>query len=245
EDQLVGLSAGEEKSVEVTFPEDYGAANLAGKAAVFACTVKEVRAPLPAPIDDTLAEHYGAENLDALKDQLRERIGAEFAGASRQLIKRRLLDALDERVSFELPPSLVEAEAKSIAQQLWHDENADKGDEAPEVPTEFVPTDEHRTLAERRVRLGLLLADIGQKEQVEITEQEMGQAVMAEARRYPGQEREFFDFVRQNRTAMEQIRAPIFEDKVVDLIVAKAQVTEITVSKDDLQKELEALESES
>ena len=241
EEQLVGVKVEEEKAVEVTFPQNYGAPNLAGRAALFEVTVKEVRGPKPAEFNDELAKKFGAENLDELKTQIRERISEEFAGAARALMKRRLLDALDERVSFELPPSLVEQEARSIAHQLWHEEHPDhQGHDHPAIE----PTEEHTKLAERRVRLGLLLADLGQKEKVEITDQELGQAIMAQARQYPGQERQFFDFVRQNRAALEQIRAPLFEDKVVDLIVAKAQVTEVPVSKDELQKELESLESE-
>ena len=241
EEQLTGAVTGEEREVKVTFPDNYGAPNLAGKDAVFACTVKEVRAPEPAAIDDELAVRYGAEDLDQLKSQIRERIGAEVADAGRALIKRRLLDALDGMVDFELPPSLVAVESKSIAHQLWHEENPDhEGHDHPEVE----PTGEHNSLAERRVRLGLLLADIGAKAEVEISDQEMGQAIMTQARQHPGQEREFFDFVKQNRPALEQLRAPIFEDKVVDLILAKAEVTELAVSKADFEKELEALDAE-
>jgi len=241
EEQLVGAKTGEAREVKVTFPEDYGASHLAGKEAVFECTVKEVRAPKPAEIDDELAKRYGAETLDELKDQIRDRLAAEFGDAGRALIKRRLLDALDGMVSFDLPPSLVEAEAKSIAHQLWHEENPDvQGHDHPEIET----TDEHAKLAERRVRLGLLLAEIGAKQKIEITDQEMGQAIMAQARQYPGQEREFFDFVKQNRQALEQIRAPLFEDKVVDLILSKAEVTEVAVSKDAFERELEALDKE-
>jgi len=241
EEQLVGLKTGDETAVEVTFPEEYGAPHLAGKDAVFDVTVKEVRAPKPAEIDDSLAERYGAETLDALKDQLRERIGEEFKGASRSLLKRRLLDALDERVRFDLPPSLVEAEAKSIAHQLWHEENPEhQGHDHPEIE----PTEEHVRLAERRVKLGLLLAEVGKREGVEITEQELGQAIMSQARQYPGREREFFEFVKQNRQALEQIRAPLFEDKVVDLIIERAAVTEIPVSKDALQEEMNALDED-
>ncbi len=241
EEQLTGAKTGEEREVKVTFPDNYGAPQLAGKDAVFECTVKEVRAPEPAAIDDELAVRYGAENLDQLTEQIRERIGAEFADAARALIKRRLLDVLDGMVSFELPPSLVEAESKSIAHQLWHEENPDvEGHDHPEVE----PTGEHMSLAERRVRLGLLLAEIGAKAEVEITDQEMGQAIMTQARKYSGQEREFFDFVKQNRPALEQLRAPIFEDKVVDLILSKAKITELAVSKADFEKELEALDAD-
>jgi trigger factor len=241
EEQLAGAKAGEEKAVQITFPEDYGAAHLAGREAVFDVTVKEVRAPRPAAIDDALAERYGAEDLDALKAQLRERIGDEFAGAARSLVKRRLLDRLDEVVEMDLPPSMVEAEAKQIAHQLWHDEH-------PEVQGhdhgEIEPTEEHYALARRRVKLGLLLADVGQREEVEITEQELGQAIMAQARNYPGREREFFEFVKNNRQALEQLRAPLVEDKVVDAILEKATVTDVPVSKDQLQAEIDALDAE-
>jgi trigger factor len=241
EEQLVGAKTGEAREVKVNFPADYGAPHLAGKEAVFECTVKEVRAPEAAAVDDELAKRYGAETLDELKDQIRERLAAEFADAGRSLIKRRLLDALDGMVTFELPPSLVEAESKSIAHQLWHEDNPDvHGHDHPEIET----TGEHTKLAERRVRLGLLLAEIGSKQKIEITDQEMGQAVMAQARQYPGQEREFFEFVKQNRQALEQIRAPLFEDKVVDLILSKANITELAVSKEDFEKELEALDKE-
>jgi trigger factor len=241
EEQLVGAKTGDEREVKVAFPAEYGAPHLAGKDAVFECTVKEVRAPKPAELNDELAVRYGAENLDQLKEQIRERIGAEFTDAGRALIKRRLLDALDGMVSFELPPSLVAAEAKSIAHQLWHEENPDhQGHDHPEIEA----TDEHTSLAERRVRLGLLLAEIGAKAKIEISDQEMGQAIMKQAQQYPGQEREFFDFVKQNRQALEQIRAPIFEDKVVDLILSKAQITELAVKKAEFEKELEALETE-
>ncbi len=241
EEQLVGAKTGDEREVKVTFPQEYGAANLAGKDAVFECAVKEVRAPKPAAIDDALAERYGAENLNGLKDQIRERIGAEFGDASRALVKRRLLDKLDEMITFDLPPSLVDAEAKSIAHQLWHEDNPDvEGHDHEEIES----TDEHVKLAERRVKLGLLLAEIGAKTEVEITDQEMGQAIMTQARQYPGQEREFFDFVKQNRQMLEQIRAPLFEDKVVDHILAKAQVKELAVKKADFEKELEALDAD-
>ncbi|HUF55005.1 MAG TPA: trigger factor [Thermohalobaculum sp.] len=241
EEQLTGAKAGEEKSVAVTFPENYGAEHLAGKEASFDCTVKEVRAPQKAGIDDALAQRYGAEDLDGLKGQIRERIEQEYEGATRTLLKRRLLDALDERVQFDLPPSLVEAEAQQIAHQLWHEEHPEvQGHDHEKVE----PDDEHRKLAERRVRLGLLLAEVGQKEKVEISDQELGQAIMAQAQQYPGREREFFDFVRQNRGALEQIRAPLFEDKVVDLILGKAKVEEKPVSKDELQGEIEALDEE-
>ncbi len=241
EEQLVGARAGDERQVAVQFPEEYGAAHLAGKEAVFDVTVKEVRAAKPAEVNEELATQYGAESLDDLRGQIRDRIAAEYADGTRALLKRRLLDALDETVSFDLPPSLVDAEAKAIAHQLWHEDNPDhQGHDHPEIE----PTEEHRRLAERRVKLGLLLAEIGKAQEIEVTDQEMGQAIMAQARNYPGQERQFFDFVRQNREALEQIRAPIFEDKVVDHILEQVQVSEVPVSKDEFEKELEALDQE-
>lgn len=241
EEQLIGVKKGEEKAVEVTFPEEYGAEHLAGKAAVFDVTVKEVKKPVPAEIDDELAKKYGAESLEALKGQISERIGAEYTGAARQVLKRKLLDQLDEQVSFDLPPSLVEAEAGQIAHQLWHEENPDvQGHDHPEI----TPTDEHTKLAERRVKLGLLLAELGQKNEVTVSDAEMTQAIMMQARQYPGQERAFFEFIQQNQQAQQQIRAPLFEDKVVDFITELADVTEKEISKDDLKAAVDALEEE-
>ena len=241
EEQLVGVSAGDEKAVEVAFPEDYGAEHLAGKTAVFDCTVKEVKAPVAAEINDDLAQKYGAEDLAALTGQIEERLKSEYAGAARAVMKRKLLDQLDEAVSFDLPPSLVEAEAKQIAHQLWHEENPEvEGHDHPEIE----PTEEHTKLAERRVRLGLLLAELGQRNEVEVTDAEMTQAIMNQARQYPGQERQFFEFIQQNQQAQQQVRAPLFEDKVVDYIFEMAEVTEKEVTKEELQAAVEALEDE-
>ena len=241
EEQLVGVKVGDEKQVEVTFPEEYGAANLAGKAAVFDCTIKAVKEPVAAEINDELATKFGAEDLAALKAQISERLEVEYAGAARQVMKRDLLDQLDGLVNIDLPPTLVEAEAKQIAHQLWHEENPDvQGHDHPEVD----PSDEHNKLAVRRVKLGLLLADLGQKAKIEVTDAEMTQAIMNQARQYPGQERQFFDFVRQNQQMQQQLRAPIFEDKVVDHVAEQAQVTEKEISKDDLEKAVEALDDE-
>lgn len=239
EDQLIGAKTGDEVKVEVSFPENYGAAHLAGKAAVFECTVKEVREPKEAEIDDELAKKFGAEDLAALKGQISERLEAEYKGAARAVMKRALLDQLDAQVKFDLPAALVDAEAAQIAHQLWHEEN-------PEVHDHnhgsVEPTEEHKKLAERRVRLGLVLAEIGRKAEVTVSDAEMTQAVLAAARQYPGQERAFFEFVQKNAQMQQQLRAPVFEDKVVDHIVAGAKVTEKTVSKDELQKLVEALD---
>lgn len=233
EEQLVGAKAGDEVKVEVKFPEDYGHPALAGKDAVFETTVKAVKAPKAAEIDDELAKKFGAESLDALKGQIRERLEAEYKGASRQVLKRTLLDRLDEMVKFDLPESLVEAEAHQIAHQLWHEEHPE---EHGHNHGEIEPTDEHKKLAERRVRLGLLLAEIGQKAEITVSDQEMTQAVLRQARQFPGQERAFFEFIQQNPQAQQQLRAPIFEDKVVDHIVEGAKVSEKPVTKDELEK---------
>jgi len=239
EEQLTGAKVGDAVSVNVTFPEAYGARHLAGKAAVFACTVKAVKGPKPAEVDDELARKYGADSLDALKAQIAERLETEYLGASRAVMKRALLDQLDTLVKFDLPSSLVTAEANQIAHQLWHEEHPE---EQGHNHGTVEPTDEHKSLAERRVRLGLLLAEMGRKAEITVTDAEMTQAVMAQARQYPGQERAFFEFVQKNPQMQQQLRAPIFEDKVVDHIVAGAKVTEKAATKEDLQKAVEALD---
>ena len=241
EEQLVGVKAGDKTAVKVTFPENYGAENLAGKAAVFECTIKDVKAPKAAEIDDELAKKFGAEDLAALKGQIAERLEAEYTGAARAVVKRALLDKLDALVQFDLPPSLVEAEAAQIAHSLWHEENPDVHDHNHDT---IEPTAEHTALAERRVRLGLLLAEIGRKAEVEVTDAEMTQAIMAQARQYPGQERQFFEFIQQNQQMQQQLRAPIFEDKVVDHILAQAKVTDKEVGKADLEAAIEAMDAE-
>ena len=242
EEQLVGnAKEGEEMEVSVTFPAEYGAENLAGKDAVFSCTIKAVNESVAAELTDELAQKFGSEDLATLKTQVAERLEAEYAGAARAVMKRGLLDTLDGKVSFDLPPSLVEAEAGQIAHQLWHEEHPEVQDHNHDA---IETTEEHTTLAERRVRLGLLLAEIGQKAEVEVTDAEMTQAIMTQARQYPGQERQFFEFIQQNQEMQQQLRAPLFEDKVVDHVVAQAKVTEKEISKDELQKAVEALDDE-
>jgi len=241
ETQLLGCKAGEDHKVNVTFPEEYGSKDLAGKDAEFSCKVKNVKEPVPAKINDELATKFGAEDLKALKTQISERLESEYGGAARAVMKRKLLDALDKKVKFELPPSLVEAEAKQIAHQLYHEENPeDQGHDHDNIE----PNKEHTKLAERRVRLGLLLAELGQKAEVEVSDAEMSQAIMAQSRQYPGQEKEFFEFMQKNEQMQQQLRAPIFEDKVVDHIFERATVADKKVDKVELQTAVEALEKD-
>ena len=241
EEQLIGAKVETDIEVKVTFPAEYGAENLAGKDAIFECKVKAVKAPKAAEINDELAKKFGAEDLAGLKVQISERLESEYAGAARAVQKRGLLDALDKMVKFELPPSLIEAEAGQIAHQMWHDENPEvEGHDHPDV----TPTDEHNSLAERRVRLGLLLAELGQKADIQVTDAEMTQAMMNQARQYPGQEREFFEFVQKNQQMQQQMRAPLFEDKVVDYVFELATITDKEITKDELQKIVEALDEE-
>jgi trigger factor len=239
ENQLVGVKAGEAKTVSLSFPEDYRAQHLAGKAAEFDVNVKAVKEPVDAKIDDELAKQFGAEDLAALKGQVKDRLEAEYQGAARSVMKRALLDALDKAVKFELPPTLVAAEANQIAHQLWHEEHPDhQGHDHDAIE----PTDEHKSLAERRVRLGLLLAEIGRKAEVKVTDAEFTNAIMAEARRYGNQARAFIEQVQKNAALRQNIQAPIFEDKVVDHIFGIAKVTEKKVSKDDLKQAVDALD---
>jgi trigger factor len=237
EEQLVGAKPGDEVLVKVTFPAEYQAAQLAGKDAEFTVQVKEVRAPKASKVDDALAERLGIENLEKLKELLRSNLQSQFAGAARFKLKRALLDILDERHDFLLPPRMVEAEFSQIWEQVQQDktagglppEDADKSDAQLEV--------EYRKIAERRVRLGLVLAEVGRINNVQVTEQELAEAMRAEAMRYGPQAQQIFDFLRQNPSAQSQIRAPIFEEKVVDLIVSMAKVEDEQVSKEDLLRE--------
>lgn len=240
EPQLVGSAAGDAVTVNVTFPEAYGAPHLAGKDAVFAVTVKDVKAPKAAEVNDALAERYGLENLESLKEQIGKRLSDEYGQASRAIVKRNLMDALDTAAVFDVPATLVDIEAKQIAHQLWHEEHHDHhGHDHGEI----APTDEHLKLAERRVRLGLLLAEIGSKNDVTVADQDLQRALFAQARQYPGQERQFLEFVQKNPQAIQQIRAPLYEEKVVDFILERANVTERAVTKAELEAAVEALDA--
>ncbi len=237
EDQLVGVKAGEEKEVTVTFPEEYGAEHLAGKEAVFEVKVHEVRAPKTADVDDEFAKGLGLEGLEQLTGLVKDQLKAEHDGASRAKAKRNLLDQLDEAHSFDLPPNMVEQEFNQIWQQLQAEMDAGRTADEDKDKSEDELKEEYRKIAERRVRLGLVLAEIGRVADVRISEQEVNQALVREARQYPGQEQQVVEFFRNNPGAMAQLRAPIYEDKVVDHILEVAEITEETVSREDLFKE--------
>lgn len=242
EEGLVGVKVEEERDVTVTFPEDYAAEHLAGKEAVFSCTVKAVKAPKPAEIDDELAKKFGLDDLEALRTLLTENLANEFRTAARMVTKRALLDQLDEQVSFDLPAGLVDAEAKQIAHQLWHEEHDHEGHGHNHDHDEIEPDEEHERLARRRVKLGLLLAELGQQAEIRVTDQELTQAILNEARQYRGQEQQFIEFIQQNASARQQIQAPIFEEKVIDHIFATAEIEEKTATPDELQAAVDALD---
>ena len=239
EEQLKGAKVGEEKTIEVTFPADYQAANLAGKLATFDVKVKAIKAEAPSVVDEDFAKRIGLESLDKLKELLRDNLNQQYAGAARFKLKRALLDQLDTAHSFDLPPKMVEAEFDGIWQQVEADK--EKGELTPEdaAKSEDELKTEYRKIAERRVRLGLVLAEIGRANNVGVTDQELNQAVMAEARNYPGQERMVLDFYKNNPNAAAQMRAPIYEEKVVDLIFGQAETTDTPITKDELLKEEE------
>lgn len=237
EDQLIGTKAGDEKDVKVTFPEDYQASHLAGKEAVFEVKVHEVAKPNKVEIDDEFAKTLGLDSADKLREVVREQISGQYDGQSRQKVKRQLLDKLDALHSFELPEGMVEQEFNNIWQQITKDlEEAGKTFE-DEDTTEEKAREDYRKLAERRVRLGLVLAEIGEKAEIEVTEEELQRALYEQVRQYPGQEQQIYDFFRQNPDAVGSLRAPIFEEKVVDHILEQAKVTEKTVTEEELMKD--------
>ena len=239
EDQLKGAKAGETITVKVTFPEDYSAEPLKGKAAEFATTVKEVRAPKAEhEMDDEFAKRVGFDTLEALKEAVRNQTGQQYAAASRFKAKRALLDVLDEAHAFDLPPGMVDNEFAAIWSQVEAERAAGELSDEDKEKTEEQLRAEYRKIAERRVRLGLVLAEIGQRFNVQVSDQEMQQALFAEIRRYPReQQQQAFQFFQSNPAASAQLRAPIYEEKVVDLILERAQVEDEQVSKDELFKE--------
>lgn len=234
EEQLEGVKKGEQRTVQVTFPENYTATHLAGKPAEFAVTVDDVQAPGELKIDDELAKGFGMESLDALKAAVREQIGRELGEQSRRKVKKSLLDALDGKYSFELPPTLVEQEFAAVWSQVEADmKNAGKTF-ADEDTTEDEARAEYRKIAERRVRLGLVLAEIGEQAKVQISDDEVTQALIQRARQFPGQEKEVWEFYRKNPQALAEIRAPIFEEKVVDHLLGQVKVSDKSVSREAL-----------
>jgi len=239
EEQLVGMKAGDEKQVEVTFPEDYPAEHLAGKAAVFDIVVKEIAEPGEVVFDDAFAERLGVESMESLRETISKQIETQYEFASRQKVKRQLLDALDEKHDFPLPESLVEQEFENVWRQVTHDiEHHGKSFE-DQGTTEAEAKKEYREIAERRVRLGLVLSRIGEEAEVEVTEDELQRALYEQVRSYPGQEQQVMDYYRNNQEAVQALRAPIFEEKTVDYILELSEVTEKKVSKDELLAEEE------
>jgi trigger factor len=239
EDQLIGMGAGETRLVKVTFPTNYMNDKLAGKAAEFDVTAKSIEAPGTVAIDEAFAKSLGLESLDKLKEAVKGRIQQEHAGLSRQRLKRQLLDKLDEMHKFALPPTLAEDEFKSVWNAVESDLKAQGRTFEDEGTTEEKAREEYRGIAERRVRLGLVLAEIGEKNKITVTEDEITRAIVERARQVPGREQEVWEYYRKNPDAVAGIRAPIFEEKVVDFLVELAAVTEKQVAREDLLKDEE------
>ena len=234
EDQLAGVKAGEEKVLEVTFPEEYQAEHLAGKPATFDVTVKEVAAPGEITLDDEFAQRLGLESIDKLRDTIRQQVEGEYGQLSRQHVKRQMLDQLDTMHTFPLPENLVEQEFESIWRQVTHDiEHHGKSFEA-EGTTEEKARADYRGIAERRVRLGLVLARIGEDAEVSVSEEELQGALYNQARRYRGQEQQVVEYYRDNPDALQALRAPIYEEKVVDYVLEFAEVADKAMSQEEL-----------
>jgi trigger factor len=239
EDGIIGMGKGETKDVACRFPDDYSVETLAGKDAVFKVTVSEVEKPVEAKLNDDMAKAFGAESVDNLKDLVRKQIQSEFDKASRMKMKRELLDKLEGLHTFELPMSLVDREFEGIWRQVEarkkQEENSeDAGKSEDELRAEY------QKIAERRVRLGLVVGEIGARNLVEVTQDEMRLALMEQARRYPGQEKFVYEYFEKTPGALQELRAPIFEDKVVDLVIGKARVTDKKVSREELYDQVRA-----
>ncbi len=241
EDQLVGVKSGDKKAVKVNFPAEYHAENLAGKAAIFDCVIKEVQKAAQTKVDDEFAKSLGLEGLAALKELGKTNLEGELAQLSRSQVKRSLLDALAKQYTFDVPKSMVDMEFESIWNQIKQDMVQSGEATYEEVGSLTEPADadeaaEFKSIAERRVRLGLLLSEIGTVNKIQVTEQEVNQRIVQEVRRYPGQEQQVFEFYQKNEQARAQMRAPIFEEKVVDFILEMADLTDKVVSKEELEK---------
>lgn len=237
EEQLVGLKAGDEKVITVTFPAEYPAANLAGKEATFDITVKEVAAPAATEINDDLATKLGVESVEKLKEIVRGQIESQYGNVTRQKIKRQILDQLDAIYKFEAPSKLIDAEFDNIWRQINTDLAQSGKTFADEDTTEEAAREEYRTLAERRVRLGLVLSEIGEKAGIEVTDEEMQRSLFAQLQQFPGQEKEILEFFRKTPGAAASLRAPIFEEKVIDKLLSEVSVTDKTVTKEELLAE--------
>ncbi|GBQ04575.1 trigger factor [Acetobacter cerevisiae] len=233
-EQIEGMKPGEEKQITVTFPENYGAEELAGKEATFDITVKELKKPVDAPIDDELAKQLGFETLEQLRDLVRKQVEGEYDQLSRLRIKRDLLDALATKTDFQAPQGMVDAEFQQIWQRVEADRKAGQLDDEDKDKDEDTLRADYRKIAERRVKLGLLLAEIGRKNAITVTQDELGRAMRAEAMRYPGQEKEVFTFFQNNPQAIESLRGPIFENKVVDYLIELAKVEDKEVTPEEL-----------
>ena len=242
EEQLVGAAAGDEAKVDVTFPEDYQVAHLAGKAAQFDVKVGAVEAPKEAAVDDDFAKKLGVESLEKLREMLKERLAGEYANMASMKLKREVLDALDDLYSLELPEKLVEAEFQQIWSALTREMEREKKTFEQEDTTEEAARAEYRRIAERRVKLGLVLGTIGEQAGVTVAEEEIERALLERARQFPGQEREVYEFYRKTPNAMMELRGPIFEQKVIEQVIAGAKVSDKSVTRDELAKALEALE---
>ena len=244
EDQLIGIAAGETRTVNVTFPDNYLAEQLAGKAASFEVTAKSVDAPGTLTIDDEFAKTLGLESLDKLREAVKDRLEREYAGASRMKLKRALLDKLDELHKFEVPPSMVEEEFNGVWTTVLNDLKSQNRSFSDEGTDEEKAKAEYRVIADRRVRLGLVLAEIGDKNSIKVTEEEITRAIVERARQFPGREKELWDYFRNNPNALASLRAPIFEEKVVDFILELAKPTEKKVSREELLREDEEEKAE-
>jgi trigger factor len=239
EDQLIGAKVGDDKVVNVTFPENYGAKELAGKAAAFETTVTAIDCAKSTAIDDDFAKKLGFETLSAMKDMVKGGLEREFGQMTAMKLKRDVLDALDKQYAFELPQKLVEAEYNGIWNTLSQEMTRANRSFADEGTTEDEARKEYRAIAERRVRLGLVLGTMGEKEGIAVTEQELQQALLARVRRFPGQEQQVYDYYRKNPSSLIELRGPIFEQKVVDLIVSRATVADKAVTREELKAMVE------
>ena len=237
EEQLIGIGAGETRTLKVAFPKNYMSQKLAGQPAEFETTATAIEAPQKTEINDEFAKSLGLESLDKLKDAARERLSAEFTAATRQKVKRMLLDRLDETHQFEAPPTLIDEEFNLMWNSIKAEMESSGKTFADENTTEEASKEEYRKIADRRVRLGLVLSEIGEKNKITVTDDEVSRAVIERARQMPGREKEIWDFYRNNAQALAQLRAPIFEDKVVDFILELANVTEKKVSREELFKD--------